>query len=122
MFLLFLMVFREEADNGDMLMNKFRKRCAFLKGTGCVVLRGCTVPTTVEDLMPVPPCRWDRVFSKGEKPKRVYAMTKPQLSANKEKLDDWLSQDVMMVLNDGVDGADSSSEEEDTSKDDSENE
>ena len=76
------------------------------------MLRGRAVPTCVEDLLPVRPSRWDRLFSDQNKPNRVYAMKEPARLANEENLENSCLQDLMMVLNMDHNGADSSSDED----------
>ncbi|XP_034231502.1 uncharacterized protein LOC117639736 [Thrips palmi] len=107
-----VMTIKEQAEDTDAVMNTFRKHCARLMRVGCIVLRGRVVPTTVEDLLPVSPCRWDKLFSEEEKPKRIYAMKEPDRLASEAKLKDWCSQDVMMVMNTYHENGDSSSEDD----------
>jgi len=80
------------------------------------VLRGRAVPATVEQLMPVKPCRWDLLFpDPAQKPPRVYAMKLANKSANEENVYNWSSQDVLMLTHVSHHDADSTSEEDDES-------
>jgi len=110
----FFNVCRELAGDSEGVMNIFRNHCVRLKKLGTIVLRGRTVPTDVEHLVPVRPSRWDRIFpAPSQKPNRVYAMNEADRVAYEDRLEDWTAQDIMMIMNSNLQDSDSSSEEDD---------
>ncbi|XP_026285421.1 uncharacterized protein LOC113211305 isoform X1 [Frankliniella occidentalis] len=91
----------DERDNldADSTMQLFVERSKFLRRLGSIVVRGHMIPSVVEHLDPIRPSPWHVIFTRDNKPKRTYSLSKEEKEALTAEIIDASLQDVMMVLN-----------------------